>query len=149
MYSIQIQHNIESAHRFFQTHASQKCRSIHGHRWIITLTLGTLALNEQGMVLEFSELKTIWRTWLDTHLDHALLLNSADPMVAAVQTVEPSARLFLMATDPTTEHLAHLLHDQAQIVIAKLDPKGSVKVQCVRVEETQVNAAEYRPGDCG
>ncbi len=148
MYSIQIQHNIESAHRFFQTHASQKCRSIHGHRWIITLTLGTTSLNEQGMVIEFSALKNVWRTWLDTHLDHALLLNDADPMAAAVQTVEPSARLFLMATDPTTEHLARFLYDQAKALIAELDPQGSVKVQCVRVEETQVNAAEYKPDDC-
>jgi len=143
MYRLEIKHNAETAHRFFKASSSPKCRSIHGHRWQIILTLNAEALDEQGMVLEFGELKSAWRTWLDTHLDHALMLNQADPMAAAIHAVEPEARLFLTPEDPTTENIARLLFEQAIAVLQTLNFTNAVRVERVRVEETAVNCAEY------
>lgn len=143
MYRLEIAHNAESAHRFFKANNSPKCRSIHGHRWQIILTLQAKSLDDQGMVLEFGKLKTAWRQWLDTHLDHALMLHQQDPMVAAVQAVEPDIRLFLTPADPTTENIAQLLFEQAQGVLQHLDCGNTVQVERVRVEETAVNSAEF------
>ncbi len=143
MYQLEITHNAEAAHRFFHTQASPKCRSIHGHRWIITLMLQAEKLDDQGMVVEFGHLKRTWRSWLDAHLDHALILNQADPMATAIRQIEPDSRLFLMSADPTTENLAQLLYEQAQIVVASLGCPDAVQVAGVRLEETQVNAVSY------
>ncbi|NCJ07441.1 6-carboxytetrahydropterin synthase [Synechococcales cyanobacterium C] len=143
MYQLEITHNAEAAHRFFQASASPKCRSIHGHRWMITLMLRSEKLDDQGMVVEFGHLKRIWRSWLDAHLDHALMLNQADPMAAAIREIEPGSRLFLMSADPTTENIAQLLYEQAQLIVTALDCPSPVQVVGVRVEETQVNAVNY------
>lgn len=143
MYRLEIAHHTETAHRFYQANNSPKCRSIHGHQWRIILTLKAEKLDSQGMVIEFGQLKAAWRNWLDTHLDHALMLHQADPMVEAVRSVEPQARLFLTPEDPTTENIAQLLWEQAQIVLQSLDCEDTVQVERVRVEETRVNSAEY------
>ncbi len=143
MYRLEIAHHTETAHRFFKAKNSPKCRSIHGHQWRIILTLKAENLDNQGMVIEFGALKAAWRTWLDTHLDHALMLHQSDPMVEAVRSVEPQARVFLTPTDPTTENIAQLLLEQAEIVLQSLNCENTVQVERVRVEETRVNSAEY------
>lgn len=145
MFRLEVQHNAEAAHRFYHATSSPKCRSIHGHRWIITLTLRADQLDAQGMVVEFGQLKAAWRQWLDQHLDHSLMLCQDDPMVTAVRTVEPGSRLFLTPQDPTTETLAQLLWQQANQVLETLGYAEWVQVERVRLEETQVNAAEYLP----
>lgn len=145
MYRLEVQHNVESAHRFYQASSSPKCRSIHGHRWVVTLTLKAEKLDDQGMVLEFGQLKAAWRSWLDTHLDHTLMLHQDDPMVQAVQAVDPEIRLFLAPHDPTTENLARLLAEQAKVVLEALGCSNFVHVERVRLEETRVNASEYLP----
>lgn len=144
MYRLEIEHNAEAAHRFFQTRSSLKCCSIHGHRWRIILTLKAADVNEEGMVIEFGALKAAWRCWLDTHLDHSLMLHEADPMVQAVRAVEPQSRLFLTPGDPTTENVARLLYNKAVLVLQDLN-YTHVQVERVRLEETQVNCAEYVP----
>lgn len=96
-------------------------------------------------MIEFSQLKAAWRQWLDQHLDHSLMLCQDDPMVEAVQAVEPQSRLFLTSQDPTTETLAQLLWQQATQVLENLGYAEWVEVERVRLEETQVNAAEYLP----
>ncbi len=145
MYRLEIEHNAEAAHRFFHAKSSSKCRSIHGHRWRIILTLKAADVNEEGMVIEFGELKAAWRTWLDTHLDHSLMLHVADPMVQAIRDVEPQSRLFLTLGDPTTENVARLLYEKAVAVLQDLHYADVVQVERLRLEETQVNCAEYVP----
>ncbi len=145
MYRLEIDHNAEAAHRFFQAGCSHKCRSIHGHRWRVVLTLKAEELNDQGMIIEFGQLKAAWRSWLDTYLDHSLMLNKADPMVQAVRSVEPESRLFLTPEDPTTENVARLLYEQAKMVLQALNCANVVQVERVRLEETKVNCAEYIP----
>jgi 6-pyruvoyltetrahydropterin/6-carboxytetrahydropterin synthase len=145
MYRIEIRHHIETAHRFFHAIASPKCRSIHGHSWLITLSLTAAELDDQGMVIEFGDLKQRWRTWLDTHLDHGILLNRKDPMVQAIRQVDEEVRIFLLPTDPTTETLAEFLFQQADHMLKEGGWSDRVQVERVHVQETQVNSAAYEP----
>lgn len=145
MYRLEIQHNLEAAHRFYLAQSSPKCRSIHGHRWIVILTLKAEKLDPQGMMIEFGQLKSVWRSWLDSHLDHTLILHQEDPMVEAVRAVEPELRLFLTPDDPTTETLAKVLAAQAHQLLETLGCAKRVQVERLRLEETRVNAAEFLP----
>jgi 6-pyruvoyltetrahydropterin/6-carboxytetrahydropterin synthase len=145
LYTIEIRHNVESAHRFYAATSSSKCRNIHGHSWLITLTLAAPQLDNQGMVLEFGQIKRVWRDWLDTHVDHGIMLHSGDPMIAAIQSVEPDARIFALPQDPTTENVAEFLFHQAQALLEQLTVGNQVHVQQIHVQETHVNAATYRP----
>jgi 6-pyruvoyltetrahydropterin/6-carboxytetrahydropterin synthase len=145
MYRLEIRHNAEAAHRFYLAECSPKCRSIHGHSWIVILTLKADKLNAQGMVIEFGELKTAWRGWLDTHIDHALMLHQDDPLLRVLPQVDPALRLFVTPEDPTTENLAQLLSQQAQRILAQLGYQHWVTVERIRLEETHVNSAECWP----
>jgi 6-pyruvoyltetrahydropterin/6-carboxytetrahydropterin synthase len=145
MYRLEIQHNAEASHRFWLADCDSKCRNIHGHSWIIVLTLKAEKLDAQGMVIEFGQLKAAWRGWLDQHIDHALMLNQADPLVQTLQIADPNLRLFLTPEDPTTENLARLLARQAQAVLDSLGYSPTVKIERIRLQETRVNSAEFLP----
>lgn len=143
MFRLEIRHNLEMAHRFWQAENSPKCRSIHGHSWQIILTLRSPQLDQQGMVIEFGELKFLWRAWLDRHLDHALLLYEGDPVGKLLQAHVPDLRLFTLPTDPTTECLAEFLYHQAGRILGDLNADPQIQVERLRIEETAVNSAEY------
>lgn len=86
---ITVKHNIEVAHRLHELEGN-KCQNIHGHSMWIELSLRGQA-NERGILegLEFSEVKKLFRTHLDTHFDHRLLLNEKDPLAkASMQELE-------------------------------------------------------------
>lgn len=36
-----------------------KCKKLHGHNWRVTVTCQSKGLNEQGMVMDFAEIKKI------------------------------------------------------------------------------------------
>ena len=143
LYTIEIRHNVESAHRFYAATSSPKCRNIHGHSWWITLTLAAPRLDEQGMVIEFGQVKKAWRDWLDTHIDHGIMLHAEDPMIGAIQSVEPGARVFSLPQDPTTENIAEYLFAQAERLMTALGVGDRVQVKQIHVQETHVNAATF------
>lgn len=104
-----------------------------------------MALDQQGMVVEFGQIKRVWRDWLDAHIDHGVVLHREDPMIGAIQSVESNLRIFSLPQDPTTEHLAEFLWSQAQFLLADLGVGNRVHVKQVHVQETHVNAATFRP----
>ena len=65
MYYIKKTIEVAGAHQLALDYPS-KCRSLHGHNWIITIYCKAKELDENGMVVDFSEIK---RRIVDT-LDH-------------------------------------------------------------------------------
>jgi 6-pyruvoyltetrahydropterin/6-carboxytetrahydropterin synthase len=62
-----------------------KCAHLHGHRYVVHLTVETPTLDNLGRVVDFSVIKTIVGGWLDEHWDHNMLLNSDDPLLKTIQ----------------------------------------------------------------
>lgn len=54
------------------------CRHQHGHNGKIIVSLSAEDLNNQGMVIDFKELE-FFKVWLDTVLDHKMILDINDP----------------------------------------------------------------------
>ena len=81
-----------------------KCRYLHGHNGKAVLTFQSETLDDRGMVLDFSDIKQAVSTWIDDHLDHRMILNRADPIVATLQ--EMGEPLYLLDTNPTAENIA-------------------------------------------
>jgi len=99
----------DAGHRI-TTHNSQ-CRHLHGHRYVIEITLsGDIITDEgvaeQGMVMDFSEVKRIAKTQLVDQWDHAFLVYSGDTSVINfLQTIEDH-KTVVFDSQPTAEHLA-------------------------------------------
>lgn len=99
----------DAGHRI-STHNSQ-CRHLHGHRYRIEITLsGNIIADEgaaeQGMVMDFSEVKRIANTVLVDQWDHAFLVYSGDTLVLEfLQSIE-GHKTVVLDVQPTAENLA-------------------------------------------
>lgn len=88
-----------------------KCKFLHGHNGRAVITLEAPQLDERGMVLDFTDIKRVVAGWIDTNLDHRMILHRDDPAVSALKALgEP---LFLIDTNPTAENIARLIFEVA------------------------------------
>lgn len=58
MYTVTKKLEISGAHKLNLPYES-KCKNLHGHNWIIFVTCQSETLNENGMVIDFAEIKKI------------------------------------------------------------------------------------------
>jgi len=86
-----------------------KCRFLHGHNGKAVITLESSQLDDRGMVLDFSDIKSVVAQWIDENLDHRMILHRDDPAVPALRDLgEP---MYLVDTNPTAENIARLIFD--------------------------------------
>jgi len=69
-------------------HTVAKCRHVHGHQGKVHLFLESAALNQQGMVEDFSHLGWL-KNFLDDNLDHKFILDINDPWFVGIINAYP------------------------------------------------------------
>lgn len=136
-YIITKEFRFEAAHRLLKNY-SGKCTNNHGHSWMVKLHLEGSNLDEKDMLIDFQELKAL-KTWVDDKLDHATLLWENDPMREYIQN--SGQRLFLTKKNPTSEHIAEVILNEA----IRLFENSRIKVACVEVNETCTTGAKIYP----
>ena len=86
-----------------------KCRHLHGHNGKAVIAIEGGQLDRLGMVMDFSQIKRVVSHWIDTTLDHKMLLHKDDPVLPFLkQQGEP---VFVMDVNPTAENIAKLIFD--------------------------------------
>lgn len=58
MYTVTKRMEISAAHCLKLNYRS-KCENLHGHNWIITVTVQSETLDENGMVVDFTKIKDV------------------------------------------------------------------------------------------
>lgn len=119
-------------HRLLDYHG--KCAHPHGHNGTARIVLSGDLLNEQGMILDFGDLKRTIGVWIEENLDHRMILGRSDPLVPVLH--EMGEPMFLMDENPTAENLARLIYDKAA--------EMGFPVRSVVFWETEKCFAEYR-----
>ncbi|MBI5631666.1 MAG: 6-carboxytetrahydropterin synthase [Elusimicrobia bacterium] len=110
-----------------------KCRHPHGHNGRIEVTIQREKLDGLGMVMDFEEIKENIQKWVDTELDHKMLLHEKDPLAGILRKLgEP---VVTMPENPTAENIARLVYDHAT--------GKKLPVLSVRLWETVNSYAEY------
>ncbi|HWT28070.1 MAG TPA: 6-carboxytetrahydropterin synthase QueD [Methylophilaceae bacterium] len=99
----------DAGHRI-PSHKSQ-CRNLHGHRYAMEITLsGDIirqeGVSENGMVMDFSDVKTIARRLVVDVWDHAFLVYRGDQVVMDFLATLPDHKTVIMDTVPTAENMA-------------------------------------------
>lgn len=111
-----------------------KCRHLHGHNGVLEVDIEGEKLDSQGMVADFGQVRDIVKEWVDSNLDHRMVLCRKDPVVPLLESLgEP---LYLMDENPTAENIARLVFEQTRC--------QGLKVAEVRLWETPTNCAMYR-----
>ena len=101
----------DAGHRI-PNHKSQ-CRHLHGHRYAIEITLSGDIIakegqSEQGMVMDFADVKRIAREKLVDEWDHAFLAYRGDKAVCEFLASLPNHKTVILDVVPTTENLAQV-----------------------------------------
>lgn len=99
----------DAGHRI-PNHKSQ-CRNLHGHRYAIEITLsGDIIsqenVSENGMVMDFSDVKAIAKTAVVDVWDHAFLVYQHDLDVLNFLNALPNHKTVIFPSVPTAENMA-------------------------------------------
>ena len=81
-----------------------KCRNLHGHNGPAVIVLEGEELDSRGMLMDFSDIKKVVRTWIDEQLDHRMILHENDPARPYLEQLGET--LFLLPVNPTAENIA-------------------------------------------
>ena len=121
MFELEVEGHFSAAHslRGYQG----KCEKLHGHNWLVRLTLGGNVVNDQGMLIDFHEARELLARSI-AGCDHANL-----------NELEQFKTL-----NPTTENVARIVCER----VAAEVPAG-ITVRRVTVWETAGNCATYSP----
>lgn len=105
----------DAGHRI-PDHASQ-CRHLHGHRYVIEITLSGDVIDaagqaNNGMVMDFGEIKSIAKNHLVDDWDHAFLVFRHDTVVAEFLATLPGHKTVVLDLVPTAENLAQIAFER-------------------------------------
>lgn len=99
----------DAGHRI-PCHKSQ-CRNLHGHRYAIEITLSGDIIqqhgrSDEGMVMDFSDVKAIARQALVDVWDHAFLVFQGDSVLLDFLNSLPDHKTVVLPCIPTAENMA-------------------------------------------
>lgn len=137
MYTLQTSASFDSAH--FLKGYEGKCSNIHGHRWLVEVTVASEEIEEKGqirgMIVDFKTLKEDIKELAD-EFDHSLLIEEGSLKTKTQEALqEEGFRVVELSFRPTAENLARYFYD-------KIEEK-EYQVILVKVYETPNNCAGY------
>ena len=80
----------DAGHRLLDYHG--KCASPHGHTFTAEVLVTGQELDRLGLVVDFGDVKTPLKRWIDEHWDHGFLLNDRDGVLISALAAVPEAR---------------------------------------------------------
>lgn len=134
----------DAGHRI--PHHKSQCRHLHGHRYALEITLSgdiitTEGVSEQGMVMDYGDVKRIAMERLVQAWDHAFLVWRGDTVVRQFLESLPGHKTVVLDSVPTAENLAaeaFRILDEAYV-----DVFGNhLRLERVRIYETPNNWAD-------
>ena len=104
----------DAGHRI-PDHNSQ-CRNLHGHRYVLEITLTGQVVDhdgqaDNGMIMDFSDVKNLARENLVDVWDHAFLVYEKDEKVRDFLDSLPNHKTVVLNRVPTVENLARIAFD--------------------------------------
>lgn len=123
MFEVTVQQTFASGHSL--RNYKGKCENVHGHNYRVEVTMQGPELNATGLLVDFLDVKRLIGKVVD-YLDHQYI-NDLKPF----DVINPSA-----------ENLAKYFYDE---ISSGLPQDGSGRVAAVKIWETDVTAAIYRP----
>ena len=125
MFEVSVEQTFAAGHALRNYHG--KCENVHGHNYRVQITVAGQNLDENGLLVDFLELKGLMARVVD-YLDHRFI-NDLPPF----DVLNPSA-----------ENLAKYFHDE---VSGGLNSQRPVRISEVKIWETDTSLAVYRPSD--
>lgn len=114
----------DSAHHL---HAYEgKCKNLHGHTYKVIFGLSGF-VDERGLMIDFGDIKEIWKSKIEIYLDHKYLNETLPPM------------------NTTAENMVVWIYEKmAEALKERQKQYDGARVEFVRLYETPTSYAEAR-----
>lgn len=133
MYTIRKTFKFEMAHILSSSY-SKECQEIHGHSYKLEIIISALALNSDGMVIDFKKLKEIVNQEIINKWDHTCLIEKDFWAVPGFKCVNTPY-------NPTAENMVKDVYDRLKpLLFSEIPSFVSLKI---RLHETGTGYAEY------
>ncbi len=110
-----------------------QCKYLHGHNGRLEIDVESKILDDKGMVIDFTVIKEIVKTWIDSKMDHRMILSREDPLIPLLE--EAGQPIYVMEDNPTAENIAKLVFNQVK--------SQGIDVKEIRLWETPTSYASY------
>lgn len=102
-----------------------KCKNLHGHTYRVIL--GISGFNDvRGLMIDFSDVKDMWKQHVEVHLDHRYL-NETLPLM-----------------NTTAENMVVWMYEQMAKALQEVPAERGARMEFVRLYETPTSYAEAR-----
>ncbi|WP_340371896.1 6-carboxytetrahydropterin synthase QueD [Peribacillus sp. FSL E2-0218] len=101
-----------------------KCKNLHGHTYKVIFGLSGYT-DSRGLMIDFGDMKEIWKNEIEIHLDHRYLNETLPPM------------------NTTAENMVVWIYEKMAEALSMKDYQGA-RVEFVRLYETPTSYAEAR-----
>ncbi|WP_088071995.1 6-carboxytetrahydropterin synthase QueD [Gottfriedia luciferensis] len=103
-----------------------KCKNLHGHTYKVIFGISGF-VDEIGLVIDFGDIKQIWKEKIEIYLDHRYLNEMLPPM------------------NTTAENMVVWIFEQMENALKnETNPDQDIRVEFVRLYETPTSYAEAR-----
>ena len=125
-----------------------KCKNVHGHSYKLSVTVIGRPISDNtnvkfGMVIDFSDLKTIVKSEIVDVFDHATVFNKNTPHVELAKELEVRGHnVLLVDYQPTSEMM---VIDFAKKIKKRLPE--AIQLYSLRLQETDSSFAEWYASD--
>ncbi len=116
----------DSAHHLHQYEG--KCKSLHGHTYRLFITISGY-VNNRGFVLDFADLKKIFKEYIEIKCDHRYLNESLPPM------------------NTTVENMIYWVWEQIETALTQfpgIQPDQKIRLEEVKLYETPTSYATLK-----
>ena len=143
MYRIEKRFTLAGGHRLSKHKG--RCYSFHGHNYSILVGIKARELDDNDMIMDFSDLKKIVNEIIDP-LDHCMLVNACD-MDDMQKFMDRDMRVMTMGDcDPTAERISEKLYKSLNRKFRQIKAYNInfiVEVDYVTVYENENSKATY------
>lgn len=102
-----------------------KCKNLHGHTYRVVLGLSGYT-DERGLMIDFGDIKEIWKQKIEIHLDHRYLNETLPPM------------------NTTAENIVVWIYEKLVEALVEEQRFNGARVEFIRLYETPTSYAEAR-----
>lgn len=133
------------------TNHKSKCRNVHGHRYKAQICIEGNIVNtknapDEGMVLDFSDLKKLATKFIHNVLDHGFMVWDKDKMLIEFFKKNSDQKYIAVPFVPTAEKISEWIF--IQLVNHVKDKYGTgIKLYSVKLWETPTSFVEYTQSD--
>ena len=132
-------------------HHRSICRGLHGHRYKVEICVsGDLVskpdVSEEGMVIDFADIKKISNQFIQKRLDHAFMVWEKDEELLNFFNESKGHKPVIVSFTPTAENVAAYIFNQLKDKFQDIYETG-LHLHSVKLWETPTSYALYEKTD--